>query len=555
MKKPLLSEMTLREKIGQCLCIPQFDLNVKSEVSRDLLRTDEERDKLVSDYQFGTVWCHGRQRLDNIIQEARLSHEFKVTSKQYIGWVKDIEKNLNITPLKALDGEVGGAGVTFCDLSKIPNAISIGASDDEQLIYNLGVAVAKEYKCAGLNWKWTPVCDLANRFTHGMMRTYSQDIDKLIRFSNAHVQGMQSVGVAATVKHFPSTDKYEYRNAHFTTSTNSCSMEEWWEEQGMIFQSLIDKGVWSIMTTHATFPACDDTKINGKYIPATLSKKITNDLLKEKMGFKGVVVTDNIKMGGLMGYYEHDDLIVEIMKAGNDVILSCDPHDTLVLEKAVLDGRLEESRIDDACSRVLDMKEKMGLFDDDYDLEKYKAEDVVPHTQELINTAANKAIHLLYDNNNMLPLDKSKVKKIAIICSTHLDVFYEKTLPMLKAELEKRGAEVYMQRRLSDYHEVKKLAEENDLLIYAANLGGEVGFYGEESQALQFAFSSGNEKSLGVSFEYPYIHYDFMTGANTFINTHCDTPEIISAFVKAIYGEIPFVGKSPVSLEPTRRVW
>lgn len=560
MKKILLSELTLREKIAQCLCIPQFDLNNKTEVDRGELRTEEERDRLITEEQYGVVWCHGGQRF-NALDMAELNWGTKVTSKEYKAWVKSIEKNMKIPSLRTLDAESAGAGGTFSDLTKLCASIVVGATGDEKYAYELGKALGKEFKCAGLNWKWGPVVDISGRFSASVTRGFCQNPDDVIRFANAHIRGLQSVGVAATAKHFPGCSRFgsPFGDSHFTPTMLTSTMEEWWEEQGKIFKGVIDGGVYTIMTSHKSFPACDDTKIGGRYIPSTLSKKVTTDLLKGELGFKGVVITDCINMAGLVTLYPHDELIVEIMKAGNDVILSCDIHDAEILEKAVLDGRLEESRIDDACQRVLDLKEKLGLFDDDYSIDSYEPEDIVPYHKELNYQVAQKGITLIRDNNNMLPLDKNKIKNVQIIVSTHRDGFVN-DLEVLKEELEKRGMNVKMQRRLTSFAEIKQIAEENDLIIYAGYLAmhnpkGAMAFFGQECETFHFAFSSGKEKSMGVSFGYPYIHQDFMGNSDTFINAYNRSPEMMKAFADCIFGEVPITGKSPVPLKPARIEW
>ena len=124
----------------------------------------------------------------------------------------------------------------------------------------------------------------------------------------------------------------------------------------------------------------------------------------------------------------------------------------------------------------------------------------------------------------------------------------------------KRGMKAKIQRRLTSFAEIEKIANENDLIIYAGYLAmhrpkGGLFFFGEECETFHFAFSHGKEKSIGVSFGYPYIHYDFMGSCSTFINAYNKAPDMMTAFVEAIFGEIPIVGKSPVPLDPGRVVW
>lgn len=559
MGKPLLSKMTLKEKIAQCLCVPQFDLNNRTEVDRNLLRTPEERDQLIADNQYGVIWCHGGQRMQGVdLVELKLE-DIKVPSADYKEWVRNVEKNLKIPSLRAIDAERVGAGSVFEDLTYTCEPLNVGATDSEELAFALGAAVAKELKCAGLNWRWAPVVDIANRFAMNVMRGYSQDPDTVIRLANANIRGVQSEGVAATAKHFPGADRYEYRDAHFTQTMLFSDMKEWWREQGKIFQGVIDGGVYSVMTSHIAFPAADDTKIKEKYIPATLSKKIITNLLKEEMGFQGVVVTDGITMAGLSSFYEHDDLVVELMKAGNDVLLSCGIHDADILEKAVLDGRLSEERIDDACQRVLDMKEKLGLFDEGYTLDTYTSEEVTSATRALDIEIARKSITLVRDLKQMLPIEAEKVKNVTVICSTHDETFFT-ALENMKMEFETRGIHTRLHRRLESLEEMKEIAETSDLIIYAAYLAphqpkGAMAFFGEECQAFHHAFTYGEEKSIGISMGYPYIHYDIMGNADTFLNAYGSGTECMKAVVEAILGEIPIVGKSPVRLEPTHRIW
>ena len=566
MKKPLLSEMTLREKIGQCLlpyqwdiyCTKNYDLGDEGEVE---FRSEEEVKAILEKEQFGTFW--GEQIWVQNAKLTALAEDWgkRVPSdsqKKFMQKQSDMQK---IPALIAGDAE-SGCGHVFEDCSRTPRAMAIGATNSEELAYEVGASIAKEYRCGGINWLWSPVVDIYSRFAAtGCCRSFAPDNpDRMIALANAQIRGIQDNGVAATVKHFPGGDYYEYRDAHFCKTMNSSTMEEWWAVQGKIFQNVLNDGVYSVMISHGAFPAADDTKINGSYIPSTLSKKIITDLLKGEMGFKGVVITDGIVMGGLFSVYPYETLIVELIKAGNDVILGSLPGSGDILEQAVLDGKLSEERINDACQRVLDMKEKLGMFRDDYrDLPPFKASDITPHTAEVCREVGRKSMTLVRDRNNFLPLKKEEIKNVAIICSTHYDLFFDQ-LQVLKQEFENRGAKVHLQRRLTGNDEIKKLSEENDLIIYAAYVEGHkpmggLALYGEECKTFLHAFTSGREKSIGVSFGYPYIHYDIMENADAFVNAYTPDENSMKAFAEVIYGEVPFVGTSPVNLEPTRRTW
>lgn len=567
MKKPLLSNMTLREKINQMIILPQWDLRRKYEIKESdykIERPEKEQEEMLKREQFGSLYAQygtivkGRNTdlLDAESDERCKSTEFA----DMINWEASF---LKIPPLVGGDSERNGAGQMHYDLTSIISPLAMGATDDENLVYEMGAAIARELRCTGVNWRWSPVVDITNRFSAicqiGRVFT-DMDVEKQSRLGGAMIRGMQSEGVAATAKHFPGADPYEYRDSHFCTQAINISKEEWWEKQGKIFQNVIDEGVYSIMTSHQAFPAIDDSTINGQFRPTTVSKKITTDLLKNEMGFDGVVITDGITMGGLYSMLPYDELIVEIVNAGNDVILAASPDATDIIEKAIADGRIEELRVDDACQRVLNMKEKLGMFEDGYVNVKYRAEDVRDKTAEISLEIARKAVTLVRDRNNILPLDKNKIKKVSIIASSHNDAFYDRDLQHLKKILEDRGIEVYMQRRLKNGLELKEISDNSDLIIYAAHVSGHMpkgaaALMGEECETYFHAFTYGKEKSIGISTGSPYLEHDIMDNANAFVNLYGTSPALFQAFVEAIFGEIPFMGKSPVNLKPPKFVY
>lgn len=567
MKKPLLSEMTLREKIGQMIILPQWDLRRKYEIKEadyKIERPEEEQIEKLKYWQPGSLYAQygtivkGRNTdlLDSESDQRCKSTEFA----DMINWEASF---LKIPPLVGGDSERSGAGAMHYDLTSTISPLAMGATDDEDLVFEIGAALARELRCTGVNWRWSPVVDITNRFSRichiGRVFT-DMDVEKQSRLGSAMIRGMQSEGVAATAKHFPGSDPYEYRDSHFCAHSINVSKEEWWETQGKIFQNVIDAGVYSIMTSHQSFPAIDDSTVNGQLRPVTISKKVTTDLLKNEMGFDGVVITDGISMAGIASILPYDELIVEIVNAGNDVILAASPDAIDIIEKGIKDGRIEESRIDDACGRVLNMKEKLGMFEEGYVNVKYKAEDVRDKTAEISLTAARKAVTLIRDRNNMLPLDKNKIKKVSIIVSTHNEAFYTREIQHLKKLLEDRGIEVYMKRRLENGLELEEISNNSDLIIYAAHVSGHMpkgaaALVEKECETYFYAFKYGKEKSIGISTGSPYLAHDIMEGADAFVNLYGTSPYLLQAFVEAIFGEIPFLGKSPANLKPPKFVY
>ena len=358
MKKPLLSELTLREKIGQTVAM-----------SPSVMADVTDIDEYFKANPYGGMWTTGHIKMDfvNLAGEAVSEDtDFRndVKIRQFCEHVSTL---LKAPFLSSMDAE-RGCRSTFPYFSDTPSNNGIAATGDPQAAYDIAKCIAHELKLAGSRWDCGPVWDNASPLRAvSLTRSFSSDLELAKKMITAYVQGVQSEGVASTLKHFPGADKDEYRDTHFTEAILTQNLDEWWERQGCLFKAGIDAGVYSIMIDHGAFPACDDTKLEGRYIPSTLSRNVITGLLKEKLGFKGVVITDAVGMGAMTATFRSpEDYYAALYNAGNDVILGPGHKNYLdLVENAVKSGKIPESRIDDACQRVLDMKEKLGLFDYD----------------------------------------------------------------------------------------------------------------------------------------------------------------------------------------------
>lgn len=550
MKRPKTEELSLSEKIGQLLMLNQYSVLQKCEVREEMPRTQEEINDFMKKYQYGSLWATGNMMLKNA-NMAEVNLGFKPSSTEYKEWLEKLQENVRIPMLRGVDCEAGTAGMVS-DGTATSTALAVGAANDEELAFELAAAVAREIKALGGNWRWTPIVDFYNRFSGvSCGRIYSDDPEKLIKLARATVNGTKSEKIASTVKHFPGCDPYEFRDPHIVGTSINISLDEWRNTQAKTFQAMIDAGVDSIMVGHISFPAADNTSRNGRYIPSTMSKKILQDILRKEMGFEGVIITDGITMSGLTSYCDYEEMLVELINAGNDVLLGVNPYDFEIVEKAVLDGRIPMSRIDESAERVLKLKEKIGLFDDEK--ENFVMAEVAKDTIAIDKKIAEKSITLLYDKNKILPLSRDKIKNVTIICSSHFPSTMT-DLEVMKQEFEARGANVNIIGNIHDKETVRKLDENNDLLLYAAYIAphrpmGMPSLYGDVMETYFNAFTFGKEKSIGVSMGYPYLCRDAMAGANTFFNIYTAAPESMRAFVKALYGEIEPNRESPVDLE------
>lgn len=457
-------------------------------------------------------------------------------------------KASSIPPLVVSDFE-NGCGDMLKGLTPLPYMMGLGATNSEEIAYNYGKATALEARSVGANWTFSPVCDLNINRRNPLVNTraVSDDPELACRLLKQVVRGMQEHGLAACAKHFPG-DGMDWRDQHAVTTNNTLSFEEWKQKSGRVFQELIDAGVYSIMPGHIALPAYQKERAaNGMCLPATLSYELITKLLKGEMGFEGVVVTDALDMGGFNGWYKDlETSEIESFKAGCDMLLWPSKNYVDNLVAAVESGYIPMERLDDAVSRILKMKEKLGLFRGNGAPRPMSEEDKAFVAQTQIQTA-DKSITLVRDNANHFPIDPKKVKKIAVCAITHHEPSREQG-KVLAEELNKRGfdATVYP---FPSFQNI----DDSDLVIYAIfsrpfRPRGFLDFMGAEMGKIHWSMMYGQEKSVYISFGSPYFGEQYFERVDTYVNAYSMTACSVEAFVRAATGEIPFTDFSPVHL-------
>lgn len=459
-------------------------------------------------------------------------------------------------PLFHVDDMEAGAGCNISDLTHLPHIMSLGAAGSEELAYNYGKATAMEARCAGVRWALTPVVDLPLNPINPMTNQRSvSDVPELaLRISRQIVKGMQDHGVAATLKHFPG-DGVDYRDQHLTTTCNGLTMEQWWKYSGRVFQACIDAGAYAIMPGHITLPAFQKETKDGLYLPATLSKELLTDLLKGKMGFKGVIGSDALVMSGFKGYYTDEQAEIEGFKAGCDVMIWTTPNYVKNMMKAIESGEVSMERLDDAVERVWNMKMKVGLLDENVEAGPSLTNEITSFARQTAKQTAEESITLLRDKKNILPLNIQKYKKILLVVVATQQNNFE-PFKHFKAELEKRGAEVTLQKNLrfeSDLQYKDTVSDQYDLIIFALNRYphhpiGPQSFFCDEAESMWSVNSLDRNKTMVISFGNPFFFNEYFEGVHVYINAYSYVPASQEATAKAIFGEIPFKGKSPVNL-------
>lgn len=545
MNKPDISKMTLREKIGQMFIMRDDRLH-------DMVSNADIAEYLKNN-PIGGIWATGRLKKPAAYLNFEASSEGGelYDLKEYVNLLNSC---LNIPLLVGGDSEKGG----FMGSSEIAGPDAVVATEDNELAYRYGACMAKELATGGLNWRWSPICDLSHPLSSSAVnRVCSDDPKKIVKYAAAMIKGTQDSGVAATVKHFPGHDLSDTKDPHFSPGINNSSLEDWLELQGKVYKESIDSGAYSVMIGHAAFPAVDDSLINGKRRPSTFSKKIITNLLKERLGFNGVVITDDIGMRAAFSIFGREnmaDTYVELINAGNDMLLGTpigEKHEDYIgyIEKAVAEGRVSIERIEDACRRILTMKEKLGLFGKEEKLADIKT--LAEETNNMNMDIARKSLTLLANKNNLIPLDAKTLKKVSIIPVTHSDFFPGK-LEELKKAFERRGMEAKIYDNAYQCN-LREAAKEDGVIIYANFVSahqpmGHCTFFGDVAQQFFRILSYGSDRSVVVSFGSPFIRDEYYEETETYINAYWYNKETMEALVDALMGDIPFVGKSPFNI-------
>ena len=442
-----------------------------------------------------------------------------------------------------------GAGRTMTDVPQFPEPMGIAATGDSEAAYRVGRAAALQGRACGVHWALGPVVDI-NANPHNPItntRAFSDETETVVEFSGRMIRGMQDHGLAACAKHFPG-DGYDDRDQHNCTSVNPLSRERWLEESGRAFTEAIHSaGVWSIMIGHIALPAFDPG--DGQAPPATLSRKLLTGLLREELGFDGVIMTDAMNMGGVTSWGSRETTVLGAILAGCDVILFSDPpRDFKILKDAFDRGELTEARINASVRRILRLKEMLGLHEDAGP--RPLAPEAAAEIREDSRRIAEWSVTLVRDDQQFLPLNLTR--------GTRALVFHFRSQPRYNVDgldklLAERGVEVCRvdEDHLGDLPDEPSLRTFDAVIValgFCPSWGtGRIRLDGVALRALARLVNLKLPNTVVISFGSPYHLYEFPR-LPCYINAYSIYPPVQEAVVCVLSGEIPAAGRSPVDL-------
>jgi beta-N-acetylhexosaminidase len=332
-----LKRMTIEEKVGQMIAC-RFTAEFRNDDSAPI----KALESLVVDAKIGGLILFAPAR---VYETAELANAFQKLAK--------------VPLLMAADFEAGAANrVTGATL--FPPLMSLGATGSEDLAYAMGRITALEGRAMGIHMTYAPVVDVNINPDNPIINTRSIGADPALvsRLANAFIRGVQENGMIATAKHFPGHGDTS-QDSHSLLPTIAADIGRLEKVELLPFRAAIDAGVRAVMTAHLAVPALDPTP----GLPATLSAPILTGVLRENMGFRGLIVTDALEMAGVTNTFSTEEAALRSVLAGADMLLlPPDPAKVIVhLAAAVREGRLPVSRIDASVRRILETKAALGL--------------------------------------------------------------------------------------------------------------------------------------------------------------------------------------------------
>ncbi|MEV6990398.1 glycoside hydrolase family 3 N-terminal domain-containing protein [Streptomyces sp. NPDC093228] len=409
--RDLISRMTLEEKVGQLFVMRVYGHSATDPDQADIdanlqeigVRTAAE---LIAKYRVGGIiyftWAHNTRDPHQI---ADLSNGIQKAS---------LDQPRGLPVLIATDQEHGIVARVGKPATLFPGAMAVGAGGSHADARTLGRISGAELHALGIRQDYSPDADVNVNPANPVIgvRSFGADPDAVAGLVAAEVKGYQSSGVAATAKHFPGHGDTAV-DSHFGFPVITHSRELWEQLDAVPFRAAIRAGIGAIMTAHIMVPALDDS---GD--PATLSHPILTGILREELGYDGVVVTDSLGMEGVRQKYGDDRVPVLALKAGVDQLLnppSLDVAWNAVLQ-AVRSGELTEARLDESLLRILRLKAGLGLLERPFVSDAGVDRTVgVPAHLRAADRIADRTTTLLVNDGRLLPLSRRTHPRVLVV--------------------------------------------------------------------------------------------------------------------------------------------
>jgi len=533
-----LQNLSLEEKLGQLVMIHYYGgfTHTDSESYRELLRRIET------------------QHIGGIVVSTRPGALGTELSQVYPTAVltNQLQRRAKVPLLVAADFERGTA-MRIAEGTSFPYAMAVAAGGDPRDAYEMARITAIEARAVGVHWNFAPVADVNSNPQNPIIntRSFGEDPRRVAEYVAAFIRGSEENGVLATAKHFP---------GHGDSSEDShIGLPVIWGDRARLeqvelvpFRAAIAAGVSTIMTGHLAVPAFEP----DPELPATMSRRILSDLLRGELGFRGLIVTDALTMGGVTARYAPGDVAVRALEAGADVLLVPPVPDAalLGLRRAVEQGRLSQARIDESVRRILTAKARLGLHRQrEVNVNALNEIFGRPEFRTRAQEIADRGITLLRNRLGLLPLDATQpLRALLVAVAGDPD-----PLPanVLEQEIRWRVDRLQVVRTDTRWVPVSNVklppSDSYDVAIAAlfvrlADRKGHVSLPPEQIAFVNELLGAGKPVVV-AAFGSPYVVERF-PNADTWLAAFSTHGVAQAAVARALFGQITIGGKLPVTV-------
>ncbi|MGO4708091.1 glycoside hydrolase family 3 protein [Chryseobacterium sp. 2TAF14] len=362
------------EKLGQLFIVALY-------TNKDENHINQIRNIVVNDKIGGLILMQ-----DDAAREINLVNEFQQKSK--------------VPLMIGMDAE-WGLYQRINTAHKFPWAMTLGAIQDKNLIYQMAAKIAEDCKRMGINWDFAPVVDVNTNPNNPIIgnRSFGSEVSNVTQSALFYANGLQDHNILAAIKHFPGHGDTN-TDSHLDLPVVSHNLERLNKIELAPFKALMNKGIGGVMVAHLYVPSLE----SGKGIPASISKNIITGLLKEKLDYKGLIITDALNMGAVANKYKPGELDALAFKAGNDIMLFSQgvSEGKKLIQKAIDKGEISQSRVEESVKKILLTKYFLGL-------NEYTPKNPENVNYDLNNDSHTKLVQNLYSNALTLLKDKKKL--------------------------------------------------------------------------------------------------------------------------------------------------
>jgi len=440
-----------------------------------------------------------------------------------------------------------GLGMRLTGVRDFPRQLMMGAMQDSLLVYKMASAVANQCRRMGVHIDFAPVIDVNNNPNNPVInfRSFGENKYKVANYGIQYMRGLQDNGVIACAKHFPGHGDTDV-DSHKDLPEIKKSISQLESLEFYPFNKLIRDGIQSIMIAHLQIPALD----NREHTPSTLSDKTITQLLKQKMGFTGLIITDALNMQGVAKYYSPGEIDLKAFMAGNDILLFSQDVPTGIekIRSALMNGKLTEARLAESVKKILEAKFNAGLNKFSPIKTENINEDLNTYVSPLRKQIAEAAITLLNDPNLII----DKIKRNATKNTTYIGVGTSSENAFSKS-LQDAGIKKIMfapsttEKEAKEF--LKKLKSEEAIVLGVHNMTGypTQNFGLDQNELFLIREIMKTKKAITVLFGNPYAVKNFCDNEGILI-AYDEAEETQIAAAKIITGQLKAKGKLPVTV-------